>query len=523
MSARELCCDQAIFTSVRSPMGEGYRIVAASRGLKADERQHITRYSPSHEALCPVPGGSDVEGRPLAVSFCALPTGRLCVACSCYAGAEHTGRGGQRVYTVSVVFESGEFAAWSFNPFAIVRAMSAAGLLTPQLKPQAVLDEVRLVSVESAFQGGNEQGRDAQRDVRGETAPTGVLERLLENRSTVLNTASDPLATAEWILAGVPGPLRATMPFSAGVRFSVGRTHRWQVVFDEKHACREKVRGKQMEYVDALAGGAATSRSNGSPLTRTAPPTIEVAMPKPQTNASPSSAWVAMVARCWSTKDLSTLLARTSKAYTDTSPPARERIGRLYREVDSVASLAPAAILEIVEVNVSNDRNGVEGEIVDDLLRASQQALSNQVSALPVDRLRATVRRLSAVAMRGHRGAGFSRKPIHDALHALARQDAANAVEALLEVRSSLAWSRISDAKAMVAEIVSAISESLARLAHAGSIPSLSDSNGATADPTRLKWLVQRLSTAFPDEPAVKLCQQHVDRLLSTPVSASVA
>ena len=56
MTVTDLTCDQAIFTSIRGPMGEGYRIVAASRGLRPEEKQAITRLSPSHEALCWPPG-----------------------------------------------------------------------------------------------------------------------------------------------------------------------------------------------------------------------------------------------------------------------------------------------------------------------------------------------------------------------------------------------------------------------------------------------------------------------------------
>ena len=33
-------------------MGEGYRIIASSRGLRPDERKAITQNSPSHDALC---------------------------------------------------------------------------------------------------------------------------------------------------------------------------------------------------------------------------------------------------------------------------------------------------------------------------------------------------------------------------------------------------------------------------------------------------------------------------------------
>ena len=52
MTARTVCCDQAIFTSVRTPMGEGYRIIAASKGLTAEERKALTKLSPSHDSLC---------------------------------------------------------------------------------------------------------------------------------------------------------------------------------------------------------------------------------------------------------------------------------------------------------------------------------------------------------------------------------------------------------------------------------------------------------------------------------------
>ena len=90
---RQVTCNQAIFTSIRSPMGEGYRVVAASPGLRPEEKIEITRRSPSHNSMtC---ASEDAVG----LLAYALPTGRTCV-CSCrHAGAEHTARGGQRVWT----------------------------------------------------------------------------------------------------------------------------------------------------------------------------------------------------------------------------------------------------------------------------------------------------------------------------------------------------------------------------------------------------------------------------------------
>ena len=79
MPQATLSCDQAIFTSVRSPMGEGYRVIAASKGVKPKEKQEITRNSPSHDALC-ISLEDDRHDGPLAAAFYPLETGRLAVS-----------------------------------------------------------------------------------------------------------------------------------------------------------------------------------------------------------------------------------------------------------------------------------------------------------------------------------------------------------------------------------------------------------------------------------------------------------
>ena len=87
MSTATLTCDQAIFTSIRTPMGEGYRIIAASRGLRPEEKQAITRSSPSHDSLCwPADKGTEETENRYGAAFYPLPTGRFCVALSCYGG-----------------------------------------------------------------------------------------------------------------------------------------------------------------------------------------------------------------------------------------------------------------------------------------------------------------------------------------------------------------------------------------------------------------------------------------------------
>ena len=157
MSATKYTCDQAIFTSIRTPMGEGYRIIAASLGIRSDEKQTITRHSPSHEGLCL--GQTDTTrsfGGAQGAAFYPLPSGRFCVALSCPAGAEHTGRGGQRVYTHNVVIRADDWSLLGYNPFNVLRAMAAAGLTTPQLTPPAVLPALGL-SVETSADGARDE------------------------------------------------------------------------------------------------------------------------------------------------------------------------------------------------------------------------------------------------------------------------------------------------------------------------------------------------------------------------------
>jgi hypothetical protein len=56
------------------------------------------------------------------VAFYSLSSDRFCIAASHHAGAEHSGRGGQRVYTHNVIVSGDDLAKCGFNPFTIIRA-----------------------------------------------------------------------------------------------------------------------------------------------------------------------------------------------------------------------------------------------------------------------------------------------------------------------------------------------------------------------------------------------------------------
>ena len=123
-----LSADHTIFTSVRTPMGCGYRLIAASPGVTAEERTKITRWSPSHGNLC-----SDNPAAEGLASY-LLSTGRRCVAWSRHAGPEPTGRGGLRIHTHAVLLTAEAYRQFACMPAAVLQAIAA---LAPQpLIPQ---------------------------------------------------------------------------------------------------------------------------------------------------------------------------------------------------------------------------------------------------------------------------------------------------------------------------------------------------------------------------------------------------
>lgn len=374
MSTTTLTCDQAIFTSVRTPMGEGYRIIAASRGLHATEKQAITRSSPSHDALCwPPDETTDTWG----LAFYALPGGRLCVALSYFAGAEQTGRGGQRVYTHNVVFDKDDFPKCAYNPFAVLRAMIKAQLTTPQLKPPPILPELEL-SINDAMPETTGQvaapddpsipvdqaSRSHSPDLRAALSAAWrghILNALMEERSLIVNLTGGWTGVVEGLLTGLPGPMRADVSFSAGLRFSVGRCHRLALLHDDHGVTKSRIMGRRLEYVDPAGKD------------------------KPDTS---SSAWLSFVERHWGSGDSATLARRTSQAFPDIGPAGRERVGRLYNRIDALPQTDTAELLSAVAEDLNTAEREVEADILAELLVKAQGMLVDRLGKMAWEEVR---------------------------------------------------------------------------------------------------------------------------------------
>ncbi len=115
--------EQAVFTSAHDDHAAGYHLVARSPGIEEADARELTVWGPSHDSLA-APAGSE----PASVNFFRLPSGAQCISKTQLAGGEYSGRG-NRTYTNCLVVPQQLLARFAANPFRILRAVAAKGLL----------------------------------------------------------------------------------------------------------------------------------------------------------------------------------------------------------------------------------------------------------------------------------------------------------------------------------------------------------------------------------------------------------
>ncbi len=415
-------CDQAIFTSVRGPMAEGYRVVAASRGLRPDEKQAITKLSPSHDSLCWQPS-DDAGGSAYAAAFYPLPTGRLCVALSCHAGAEHTGRGGHRVYTQNVIFDGRALDGVGCNPFHVVRGMLAAGLGTPRLDVQGVVDELEL-KVDVGFPADLPRAFAAALRL---PHARRALTALFGERGLIVPLRESWVEAAEVLLLSLPSPLRMKIAFAAGLRFSLGRSHRMYVLVDEKNAAKARVVGQRFDYLDADPDAAALSAS---------------------------STWTAFVERHWVQGKVEQLARRTVLSAEDCGLQPRERIASLYNTIDSIASMPIVELFRLALRSLSEASAGSLENIRRELVGCAQSELLARLGRLPWREVVVLWPEMVRAWSAGEAPARFVGPLSVAALRSALKEDVAIAAEAALDLASQPARELDAEVRAAIDEVL---------------------------------------------------------------------
>lgn len=235
-TSERIQADYAIFTSIRSPMGNGYQIVAASKGISPAEKSEIQRRSPSHNALC------STDTRAVGLATYPLASGRYVVAMSRYGNKEYSGRGGRCIDTHIVILDDEAYAAFDCNPLRVQQALVEAIGQEPVTKPSRQVPPVMLEPASS--RAGDAVTLPPLFGTPDDGQRITYLARcLLARRPIVVMGAEAPFSALEWTLMTLPAGWRRNLSLSAGIKFSIARQHDCVLLEDEPEEISRVISG----------------------------------------------------------------------------------------------------------------------------------------------------------------------------------------------------------------------------------------------------------------------------------------
>jgi hypothetical protein len=294
--------DQAIFTSVRSAMADGYRIIASCPGLTTDEKREITQRSPSHDGLC------DSSSSASGLASYPLGSGRRCIAASRHAGIEHTGRGGQRVYTHIVVLDRADFHRFRCHPFEVQAALRQAVGQDVLLDPSARLDRLALPLPKSCRPGPSHTGSTSR--VRGNVDRIGdILSAVLNGRRIIVSAAPAPREVLSWALRGMPRAVRGSLAASFGLKLTPNRILTLAFIDSCGRETERMIRGRDVLLYDWQS-----------------PPAPE---------SSPFDPWIRFVRTRWEQGRFAELEHLSARLTEDVTAQCLERIAALATDIRS--------------------------------------------------------------------------------------------------------------------------------------------------------------------------------------------
>lgn len=229
-------CDQAVFTSIRSPMGEGYRIIARSPGVTRAEAAEITTRAPSHGGMC-----LDADD---AFGFLALPleSGRYCVLYVRHAGTEHTARGGHRVHSLAVLFTAEQFERFGGNAIRMLVAVASSSP-EPRIDDDSTLGTL-CVTIPMGVHPFVERPDLAD-------LVTAVSGRLLTGDACIIRGALKPLALIETAIDLTPYSTRLNMSMLAGVTYAPNRGVTLSLVEGDENVIARSVQGHGVTWLES--------------------------------------------------------------------------------------------------------------------------------------------------------------------------------------------------------------------------------------------------------------------------------
>lgn len=339
--------ERAIFTSIRSPMGEGYRIVAASKGISSDEKRAITRCAPSHGSLCDPAGGAT------ALASFVLDSGRRCVFLSANRGTEHTARGGCCVYTHVLVVDPEAFRRFHCDPFELeAAALPQLGneqdtAPPPRLEPLTLRSGAEPAGLSGAGGRSQQLVTPADRAFAADDYERidGVLRAFLEQlaigpsghaaagpragRSLLVVGAPRPQRVLGRVLAATPAALRERLSLSYGLRFSPAR--RFRLVLTDASS-NERDRIERDRELDVIAWD--------SP---------------PPSESGPFDRWLRFVRQRWEAGRAGEVACLSAELTDGWSPALLGQIARLTTDIERARTADEPLLRELVRAHQDDD------------------------------------------------------------------------------------------------------------------------------------------------------------------------
>ena len=238
--------EQAVFTSARTARGDGYQLVARSPGVSDDDARELAVWGPSHGALC------TERDEATSINFCRLATGVSCVSKTVAAGQEYSGRGGARVYTHFLLVPGDVMTRFANNPFAVLRAAWAKGMLGVHDRWPDDLESFSLAGRSSPV----DEGLLAQ--LADQWGPVRVGRMVQSAMSPGVHLLSG-VANAETLIGGLlqcfPPDCRPEISFTTGLRYSPRRPFRLSPLDNDAAEQRRTTREKDVAVIDLATEG----------------------------------------------------------------------------------------------------------------------------------------------------------------------------------------------------------------------------------------------------------------------------
>ena len=323
--------DQAIFTSIRSPMGEGYRIVVASKGVTPDEKREILKYAPSHGSL----SHDSPDARALA--YFPLSTGRRCIFLTRAAGLEHTGRGGYRVFTHILVLEPTGMRAFAWDPFSIAATIQEYSDEEVRRPPDSMTPKPLTPAKNS---GASDAIMETLVPAPADSEMTlHIAARLLAEGGLFVVGASNAATILHTVWEVLPAYVRQGISFSCGLKYSPTRS--FDVVFTEA-STPELIKIER-------------ERSSGVYSWGTALTPVTTAYPK----------WLKLVADRWVENRMGDIRNVCDGLVSECHPVVLEKIAELLQDLD-IVPIANSTTLSQLEQRHSGEECsiGVWGELL---------------------------------------------------------------------------------------------------------------------------------------------------------------